>query len=131
MQKSFILILVIALAATQALYGSTGEASRTVTTNTDHLAEESVVGTHSLGNRNSSRDTLLSADAEVGATMYGSASPSVIEPNGTVEGSEDQIGTGTSKAPSQQPRHKHHLRNALIAFGACFALALVIAVASK
>jgi hypothetical protein len=52
-------------------------------------------------------------------------------PNDMVEASDGQVTTGTPQAPPKQPHHKHHLRNALIVFGACFAMALVIAVVSK
>ncbi len=45
--------------------------------------------------------------------------------------SNGQVASGTQQNSSQRPHHSHHLRNALIGFGACFALALVIAVAAK
>ncbi len=45
--------------------------------------------------------------------------------------SNGQVVSGTQQKSSQRPHHSHHLRNALIGFGACFALVLAIAVAAK
>lgn len=102
MRRSPILIVMIALTATQAVYASTENARHELT-----------------------------ADTDVRKTISQPVTTDASEPHLIADVSDGQVGTGTSQAPSRPPRHKHHLRNALIAFGACFALALVIAVAAK
>lgn len=118
MQKLLVLVLTIALTGTQALYASSGDKTRTSAPKTDTIrfgAEDSFP--YAVGHGGAATTQPIASNSDGLHDMAG-------------EG-DGQVTSGTPQAPSQPPRHKHHLRNALIVFGACFAMALVIAVASK
>ncbi len=127
MQKSLIMVLLIALAGSHAVYASADEVNRSRTTKIDDFAGESAVTIKSTV-EDAHR---LSAEVDAGASTTRSIPSDLNRPSDMAEVSGGQVTTGTTQTPLRQPRHKHHLRNALIIFGACFAMALVIAVASK
>ena len=130
MQKSFIWTLVIALTGSQALYASGGKANSALTTKTGSSFGGSPTTSPLPNDESLAVNTLASAEASEAGTNE-SVSSDLNRPSDIAEPSYGQVVSGSPSAPRQQPRHKHHLRNALIAFGACFALALVIAVAAK
>ncbi len=131
MQKSLILILVIVLTGSRGVYASTGDASHPAVKQTDDFGGESAVRINTAGGRNLGEYILPSAREDAEAATPLSISSAHNRPNDMDEVSDGQVTTGTPQVPPQKPRRKHHLRNALIVFGACFAMALLIAVASK
>jgi len=131
MQKWLILILVIALAGSQGVCASTGNASRPAVKQTDDLWGKHALITNSAEGRDLGENILSSIREYSEAATTLPISSGHNGPNDMVEASDGQVTTGTPQSPPKQPHHKHHLRNALIVFGACFAMALVIAVASK
>lgn len=102
MRKSLIFVFLIPLTSVQVVYASTDDARRAQT-----------------------------ADTSLRETSPRPISSEVRGQHEIADSSYGQTGTGPSQTASQPPRHKHHLRSALIVFGACFGMALVFAVASK
>lgn len=118
MPKLLAFVLTIALTGTQELYASSGDKTRPVAPNTDTIL---------FG----AEGSLLSEAGYRGVAAKGPIVPNSDRLDDMGGEGDSQVSSGPPQAPSQPPRHKHHLRNALIVFGACFAMALIIAVASK